>query len=415
MHHPLRVLLVAALLAAGPVACSREETQPPAPSAVALPPVASVVASAVPSSPAEGGPAKVGPASATAPSVAAPRSLALPDAELGKLITDLSENAGKFPSENLVSNETSYLHVMPELDRTQHHGGVYIGVGPEQNFTYVGALEPELAFLVDIRRQNLIVHLVYKVLFETATDRRTFLGALTSRSEPAAGAAKAAGEASIEAIVAEVGGWPRSKEREAALGKQVEARAQQLGVALSADDLKSLRETLRAFAVKGLDLRYSMEGSKRNYPSLGELLVTLGEDGKPGGFLATEASFARIQRLQKENRVVPMVGDLAGDGAMPKLAEELRRRRLPLKVFYTSNVEQYLWGPPSWDRWLRNVRALPWASDGVFVRVYFDQGKPHPLQRPGHRTTSMVRAENAFVFRAEHGGWKSWFEVATQP
>ena len=32
-------------------------------------------------------------------------------------------------------------------------GGVYIGVGPEQNFTYIAA-RPEMAFIVDIRREN---------------------------------------------------------------------------------------------------------------------------------------------------------------------------------------------------------------------------------------------------------------------
>ncbi len=408
MHStPLRVLLAAALLAAAPVACSRGEDAPPA--AISAPPAPSTSSPPVA--------ADVAPSAqpaATASAAVAARSLALTDAELGKLITGLSEDSGKFPSENLVSNETSYLHVMPDLDRPEHHGGVYIGVGPEQNFTYVGALEPDLSFLVDIRRQNMLVHLVYKVIFETSADRAAFLGALCSRTAPAAGEAKAASEVTIDSLVAEVSKWPRSKEREAALIKQVEDRAQQLGVTLSADDRKSLRETVKAFAVKGPDLRYSMEGSKRNYPSLGELLTSKGEDNKPQGFLATEANFARIKRLQVENRVVPMVGDLAGEGAMPRLAEELRRRRLPLKVFYTSNVEQYLWGPPVWTRWLRNVRALPWASDGVFVRVYFDQGQHHPLQRPGHRTTSMVRPESAFVERAEHGGWKSWFEVATQ-
>jgi hypothetical protein len=407
MHHPLRVLL-AALLAVGPVACSRASEEP-SPTAAVAP---SVTPASAPSAPPATAASVVASATPAAPTAAvAARSLALTDAELGKLITGISEDPGKFPSENLVSNETSYLHVMADLDRPEHHGGVYLGVGPEQNFTYLGALEPDLSFIVDIRRQNMLVHLVYKVLFETSANRSAFLGALTSRTEPAAGAAREPGEATIDALVAEVSKWAPSKEREAALEKQVAARAEQLGVALSADDRKTVRETIRAFAARGLDLRYSMEGSRRSYPSLGELLAARGDDGKTGGFMASEARFARVKRLEVDNRVVPLVGDLAGEGAMPRLAEELRRRRLPVKVFYTSNVEQYLWGAP-WNRWLRNVRALPWASDGVFLRVYFDQGKHHPLQRPGHRTTSMVRPESAFAERAEHGGWKSWFEVA---
>jgi hypothetical protein len=39
--------------------------------------------------------------------------------------------------------------------------GVYVGVGPYQNFTYISALDPDIAFVVDIRRKNLLHHLLY--------------------------------------------------------------------------------------------------------------------------------------------------------------------------------------------------------------------------------------------------------------
>ena len=49
-------------------------------------------------------------------------------------------------------------------------GGVYVGVGPNQNFTYIAAIRPELAFIVDIRRQNLLEHLLFKVLTEKSDE-----------------------------------------------------------------------------------------------------------------------------------------------------------------------------------------------------------------------------------------------------
>src|SRR6185295_3137023 len=64
-------------------------------------------------------------------------------------------------------------------------GRVYLGVGPEQNFPYIIALKPTLAIIFDIRRGNLHEQLLYKALFEMASDRADFLGLLFSRKRPA--------------------------------------------------------------------------------------------------------------------------------------------------------------------------------------------------------------------------------------
>ena len=61
---------------------------------------------------------------------------------------------------------------------------VYLGVGPEQNFTYIAALKPKMAFIVDVRRGNLQLHLMYKALFELSSDRADFIFRLFSRKRP---------------------------------------------------------------------------------------------------------------------------------------------------------------------------------------------------------------------------------------
>ena len=63
-------------------------------------------------------------------------------------------------------------------------GGVYIGVGPEQNFSYIARLRPAMAFIIDIRRENLNLHLFYKALFEVSSDRADFVSRLFSRPRP---------------------------------------------------------------------------------------------------------------------------------------------------------------------------------------------------------------------------------------
>src|SRR5262245_28952159 len=99
----------------------------------------------------------------------------LTDKEFWKMVTDFSESGGYFRSDNFLSNETGYQSVIPFLRKTVQPGGVYMGVGPEQNFTYLVAVEPKMAFVVDIRRQNMLEHLLYKALMEMSPDRASFL------------------------------------------------------------------------------------------------------------------------------------------------------------------------------------------------------------------------------------------------
>src|SRR6185436_14574143 len=109
----------------------------------------------------------------------------LSDAEFWALSERLSEPGGTFHSENFVSNEGRYQSVIPELVTRARQRGVYLGVGPEQNFTYIVALNPAISFIVDIRRGNLQEHLLYKALLEMSTDRADFLSRLFSRKRPA--------------------------------------------------------------------------------------------------------------------------------------------------------------------------------------------------------------------------------------
>ena len=99
----------------------------------------------------------------------------LDDATFWRMMNEMSEPWGVFRSENFVSNETSYQWIIPEIQRTVKPGNVYLGVAPDQNFTYMVALKPSIAFIVDIRHQNAMQHLMYKALMETSKTRAEFL------------------------------------------------------------------------------------------------------------------------------------------------------------------------------------------------------------------------------------------------
>src|SRR5215813_11253002 len=105
------------------------------------------------------------------------------DEAFWNMVTEFSETGGYFRSDNFVSNETTFQYVIKDLKKATT-GGVYLGVGPDQNFTYIVALQPKMAIIFDIRRQNAMQHLMYKALIEMSVDRADFLSKLFSRKRP---------------------------------------------------------------------------------------------------------------------------------------------------------------------------------------------------------------------------------------
>jgi len=106
------------------------------------------------------------------------------DEAFWKMVVDMSEPDGSFQFENFLSNELGYQYVIPRLLQITRPGGVYMGVAPEQNFTYIAAMKPKMAFIIDIRRQNMIELLMYKSFFEMSETRADFISKLFARKRP---------------------------------------------------------------------------------------------------------------------------------------------------------------------------------------------------------------------------------------
>ena len=98
-----------------------------------------------------------------------------------ELVRELSEPGGGFiqPIIPLTNLRTCILQ------RIARTGALRVectwGVGPEQNLTYIAEIRPHMAFVVDIRRQNMLLHLIYKALFDLSDDRAEFLSRLLSK------------------------------------------------------------------------------------------------------------------------------------------------------------------------------------------------------------------------------------------
>jgi len=75
--------------------------------------------------------------------------------------------------------------------------------------------------------------------------------------------------------------------------------------------------------------------------------------------------------MQLANRIVPVVGDFAGDRTLRSIGDYVRRYGNTIDVFYTSNVEQYLFMDDLWRQFYDNVATLPISQDAIFVRTFF--------------------------------------------
>src|SRR5262249_55028570 len=158
--------------------------------------------------------------------------------------TEFSEPSGYFRSDNFISNEETFQYVIPELQKRVPHGSVYLGVGPDQNFTYIAALQPRMAFVVDIRRQNMLEHLLFKAVFEQAADRLEFLSRLFSRPIPADLPHDASLQAMFDAFDAAA---TDEKVFETNQRTVVDLLRRKHGFKLSDDDVSSLKYVYRAF------------------------------------------------------------------------------------------------------------------------------------------------------------------------
>lgn len=349
----------------------------------------------------------------------------LSDSEFWKLITDSSEPDGEFFSENLVSNERGFQYVIPALLGKVQPGGVYLGVGPEQNFTYVAALQPRIAFVVDIRRQNMVELLLYKAMFEMSPTRAEFLSHLFSRKLPADLAADADVKNLFDAVTAAPLDEAFYQENLRAVKVSL---SEKHGFALTPTDIAGLERVYVQFARQGTGVGYSVsdpalmdEINRRTgrvpgpapsiamplgpviidpgiitfapdgvtlfaprvpaqslppFPNYAELMTATDGAGSNWSYLANDKNYQFVRTMQRQNRIVPLVGDFAGPKAIKAVGEYLRGHQAELSVFYISNVEQYL-SPASLKVFYQNIATMPLASSNAFIRSHQGSG-PQP-------------------------------------
>jgi hypothetical protein len=292
----------------------------------------------------------------------------LSDREFWTLVEELSERDGYFEDENYVSNELGYQTTMGRLQTAIAPGGVYVGVGPEQNFAYVAALRPRIAFVVDIRRQNAMQHLLYKALFELSADRADFLSRLFSRPRPADLDAASSVDALFQAYSKTA---PDGAIFEQTMAVILDVLTGRHGFGLTEGDRASIRKVFTAFRDLGPDVRYVFRGTSELHPTYAQMMTAKDVEGRGWSFLASAGAFEQVRLMERRNLIVPVVGDFAGPKALRRIGDYVRSRGAAIDVFYLSNVEPYLFTAGTWQTFYDNVATMPLAASGVFVRAFF--------------------------------------------
>jgi len=344
-----------------------------------------------------------------------PRGEALPqrldDRTFWTLVSEFSEPDGIFRSDNLVSNELAFEQVIPPLQAAVMPASAYIGVGPDQNFTYIAAMRPRVAFIVDIRREAMLQHLMYKALFELAEDRAEFVSLLFSRPRPAGTPTEVASIQLLETfypVKADSNLYYRTMK---AMRDQL---TKQHGFSLSTDDFAAIEFVFTSFYLAGPDISYNygsgFSGRNRGMPSFADLMVATDAQGVNRGFLANEQLYGVVRQMQLRNLVVPVVGDFAGPRALRAVGDFLRSYGAVTSAIYTSNVEQYLFREPhKWRQYYDNVATLPIDSMSTFVRAVFNFG--YSGGGSGARSITMLQPVTELLKAVREGKVQSYFDV----
>ena len=307
---------------------------------------------------------------------AAARAIGLPDrlsdADYWKLEGDISEPGGYFRIEdNYTSNEGEVGRLYTMLREAGVAGGVYMGVGPEQNFTYIAAIRPAMAFIVDIRRQAVMQHLMFKAMFEMARDRADFISVLFAKPRPAGLDASTPIEKIWDAY--------RPVRSDSALAAQNYARVvdrltKTHGFAFTDDENEKLKAVFYAFFYYGPSITTRGGGSGgfggRSFDFADLTGYATDASGQPRSFLSSEDNYQYVKRLQEKNLIVPVSGDFGGPKAIRAIGDYVAKHDARVSAFYVSNVEQYLYQDTKLQTFYANVATLPVDSTSVFIRPY---------------------------------------------
>lgn len=318
--------------------------------------------------------------------------------DFGAVIRDaLARNSApsNYTVDCFVTSELGYSDVisacLPAPDRLDT--GAYVGVGPCQNLTYVGALHPRVAIICDSRPDNLLEHLIFKLLVERAADPLDYLLSLFSRTSierPAAEDLRTPQDL-VDAFDAAVVDPTLYGKNLAMLQTEV---VQRWGLrAEHVDRLEYLYGEFFARQLEILDVRPDSSVAAES-PTLREVILARTATGHNFHFLTDPSRFRYVGRLHRLDRIIPVVGNLCEPHSVALVNDLLTRCGERADTIYLSNIEDHvlsrylMWpdgsvtepnpqariiGEPAqaYGRLVESLAALRSNPDAMLIRFYF--------------------------------------------
>jgi len=309
------------------------------------------------------------------------------DVRFNTIIDELSEPESGPPADNFVSNEDSYPRVAGDLERRAPRGGVYLGVGPDQNFTFLAHCAPRLGIIVDFRRRNRLLHLLHKALISLSNDRASYLARLTARKPDRLSAEPGPDE--LEAAFTRAS---FDRERLTVAIAEVKSLLTPLKV-VREQEWASLASIQAKLAGPGLEARFL---ALKMYPTLGHMLRTRDREGRRAHWLAHESTYQSIRTLQKGDLILPIVADFSVPAGLKKLQTWLTHSNLLVSVFYISDVEFFLMRNGRFRTYIDSLSMLPWHEEAVLIRTSTREIQ-HTERVAGDSSTTIVRRVASFL------------------
>lgn len=183
--------------------------------------------------------------------------------------------------------------------------GAYLRVGPCRNLTYVGAFRPRIALIVDPRMDNLLEHLVFKLLMAQAETPLRFLGLLFGRHVPA----------------------------EPPAGLPPESLVAALEAAPVVEDLQQRIDHLYGeFCRRQLDITNVNESTHAN----------LDQTSVNRHFLTASDRYEYVRELHTTDRIIPLLGNMTSDPSIDEVNGILSNVGEALATVYVSNIEEHI-------------------------------------------------------------------------
>ena len=223
-----------------------------------------------------------------------------------------------FETHYITSNER---HHTASLAYAHETGGVFIGIGTDQNFLLIPRVRPTHLVMVDFDQWAVDTHAIYQHLFKTKETPREFVNFFSP--------------------------------------KQVHAKRRELRTSGLTPAHGARLERVYA--------RYHEEIFKR----LREVRRHLNRDGT-AGYLNDQVTYDYLRSFAITGRYAALRGDLTGERSLTSLATTLKALRLQVGAVSLSNAEQYFKYTRSFKR---NMRAFHLSPNALVFRTFRVQGR----------------------------------------